>query len=552
MRLRTKLVLVALVSTLPFVVALPWALRAVQRAFDAELNSRLAGAERAAQASAADLSDKVGRALSKLAVDPAVEDLVRSLHDAKLDRGELAQSGTAARLMALMELDALEILDDQGRILASGHLPGRAGDLDGDGVELASRQPGRPVPRRIDIAAANGFAPALAMLAALPVDYGATRIYLVGGRTFGQAWAERLKELTGAAIAVLDGERELARTEAIELPRQAKIPVGELGSVVVELSDQAVRRTKSQIARVALGLWLAALGAALALAVILARRISRPVDALAQGARALAQGSLGHQVAVSSSGEIDELVRAFNAMSSDLRSATDRAVVAERVAAWQGVARRLAHEIKNPLTPIRMSVETLVAAHRAGRSDFDEIFRESAQAVLEEVERLRRIVDEFSQFARLPKPTLAPLELAELAGSVLALYSSPPEGIRIDRELGEGLQVEADRDQLWQVLINLLTNAIQAMPQGGRVLLRAVSLGEGSAALEVADQGPGIAAENRARLFEPYFTTKEGGTGLGLAIALRIAQEHGGTLEEIGLEGGGRGARFRLTLPRAR
>ncbi|MGC4117087.1 MAG: ATP-binding protein [Myxococcales bacterium] len=237
-------------------------------------------------------------------------------------------------------------------------------------------------------------------------------------------------------------------------------------------------------------------------------------------------------------------------MSRDIKDATERAAVAERVAAWQGIARRLAHEIKNPLTPIRMSVETLLAAHKSRRADFDEIFKESAGAVLEEVERLRRIVDEFSKFARLPKPQLGPVDLADLAGQILQLYGTTADGMKVDKELAAGLVVQADRDQLTQVLINLVTNAEQAMSGGGKVIVRGLALGEGEVALEVEDEGPGIKPEDRARIFEPYFTTKTGGTGLGLAIALRIAQEHGGRLEELG--GARGGARFRLTLPRAR
>jgi nitrogen fixation/metabolism regulation signal transduction histidine kinase len=287
----------------------------------------------------------------------------------------------------------------------------------------------------------------------------------------------------------------------------------------------------------------------MALGLLLARRISRPVDALARGARAIADGELGHQVLARASGELAELVEAFNAMSRDLRTTTERAAVAERVAAWQGVARRLAHEIKNPLTPIRMSVETLLAAHRARRADFDEIFAESAKAVLEEVERLRRIVDEFSRFARLPKPVLGREDLSEIVASVLALYGAPGDGVRLERDLAADLLVEVDRDQITQVLINLLANAEQAMPAGGRVVVRAGAAAGGEVFLEVEDEGPGIRPEDRPRLFEPYFTTKEGGTGLGLAIALRIAQEHGGRLCEAGRPG--RGACFRLELPRA-
>jgi two-component system, NtrC family, nitrogen regulation sensor histidine kinase NtrY len=133
---------------------------------------------------------------------------------------------------------------------------------------------------------------------------------------------------------------------------------------------------------------------------------------------------------------------------------------------------------------------------------------------------------------------------------VLALYGAPAHGVRIEREVAPGLLVQADRDQLTQVLINLLANAGQAMPGGGRVMVRVLAAGESEVGLEVEDEGPGVPAGDRARIFEPYYTTKTGGTGLGLAIGLRIAQEHNGRLEELGLDRPGSGARFRLTLPR--
>jgi signal transduction histidine kinase len=551
MRLRFKLILLTAVSTLPFLAALPWALHEAQVTFERELDRRLDGAKRSAEAALDDLGAQTERAVRDLAKDPAIEEIARSLSTGEADRADLVPVGE--RLMVLAGLDALEILDSEGRILSSGHLPARAGDPDEDARSLANQQPGRAAARTIETRGQADIVPALAMLAARPVDYRQTRIYVVGGRAIGDAWARRLGELTGAAVTVSVGEHELACTGKLSAPRGRTVPVGAaqppLGAVRVEISGAGLLSAKSRIVHGAVALWAGLLAVAMALGLALARRITRPVDALAEGARALARGELGKQVNARANGELGELVDAFNAMSRDLQSATQRAAMAERVAAWQGVARRLAHEIKNPLTPIRLSIETLLAAHRAHRADFDEIFMESSRAVLEEVERLRRIVDEFSKFARLPKPQLEPVDLGELAASVLSLWSTPGEGIWIERELAEGLMVEADRDQITQVLINLVTNAEQAMPKGGLITVRAFALGEGEAAVEVQDQGPGIRPEDRASIFEPYFTTKEGGTGLGLAIALRIAQEHGGSLEENGQPGSG--ARFRLALRRA-
>ncbi|HEX9050917.1 MAG TPA: ATP-binding protein, partial [Anaeromyxobacter sp.] len=253
------------------------------------------------------------------------------------------------------------------------------------------------------------------------------------------------------------------------------------------------------------------------------------------------------RVAVRATGEIGDLVAAFNAMTRDLALGRTRLAQAERVAAWREVARRLAHEIKNPLTPIAMSVETLRDARERKRDDFGEIFDEGTRAIGEEVRRLKRIVDEFSRFARLPAPERSPVAPDELVAAVLALFPEPPSGVAVVREVAPGLpRVLADRDQILQLLLNLVRNALDAMPAGGTLAVTAARAPAG-VAFGVADTGPGIAAADLARVFEPYFTTKEGGTGLGLAIAQRIAEEHGGRLEATSEPG--RGARFTLTLP---
>jgi nitrogen fixation/metabolism regulation signal transduction histidine kinase len=172
--------------------------------------------------------------------------------------------------------------------------------------------------------------------------------------------------------------------------------------------------------------------------------------------------------------------------------------------------------------------------------------------MLEEVDRLKRIVDEFSQFARLPRPTLVPLELADAVQPVMALYASH-DGLDYVTDLAKGVSVKGDRDQLAQVLVNLVKNAEEAMTgRAGKITVRVKAEGT-DAVLEVQDEGPGIPEELRARIFEPYVTTKQQGTGLGLAIASRIAQEHEGRLELGSAEaeaGAAKGACFRLVLPR--
>jgi nitrogen fixation/metabolism regulation signal transduction histidine kinase len=340
----------------------------------------------------------------------------------------------------------------------------------------------------------------------------------------------------------------LSLPDAVPFSLGRVLPLGEAGQVQLRFGRAGALAAEADVLRAFV--LLAASGLALAglLGVLMARRITRPVEALTRGARRVAEGERDVQVVARASGEVEELVRTFNRMTQELQATTERLVVSERIAAWQEVARRLAHEIKNPLTPIQMSLETLLAAQGANDPRFAALFRESAGVVLEEVDRLRRIVDEFSRFARLPKPQLAPLELGELAQSVLALYAAPRAGLRLHAQLAPGVHTRADRDQLTQVLVNLIKNAEEAMPGGGDIHVRVHGTAR-DALLEVEDSGPGVAPEDRAHIFEPYFTTKAGGSGLGLAIASRILQEHGGRLEVGGEPGAG--ARFSLVLPRS-
>jgi nitrogen fixation/metabolism regulation signal transduction histidine kinase len=294
----------------------------------------------------------------------------------------------------------------------------------------------------------------------------------------------------------------------------------------------------------------AAFVAALLIGHLAARLLTRPLDALRAGAARVAAGDLEVRVRARGTGEVRDVVAAFNAMTADLRASRERAAAAERVAAWQEVARRLAHEVKNPLTPIAMSVATLRDALAEGRPDFPALFEEGASAIQEEVRRLKRIVDEFSRFARLPPPEPSLAAPAELVDALLALYPAPPPGVRLEREVAAGLPaVRVDRDQLLQVLLNLVRNAEEAMAAAGGTLRVAARPDGADVLLEVSDTGPGIPAEDLPRVLEPYFTTKEGGTGLGLAIAERIVRENGGRLEVRSTPGAG--ATFSVRLPAA-
>jgi nitrogen fixation/metabolism regulation signal transduction histidine kinase len=220
---------------------------------------------------------------------------------------------------------------------------------------------------------------------------------------------------------------------------------------------------------------------------------------------------------------------------------------AEKRAAWQEVARRMAHEVKNPLTPIQLTAQRLLRRTREGRLDLTAV-QEGAETILTEVASLSRLVDSFSRFARLPSPQFSPCDPAELLRQVLALYEPNHPGIKWSLRFQlEPLGVLWDGDMVKRALINLVDNAVAAVDGQGAVLL-SLTGEDGNLRFDVEDDGTGVPEADRDRLFEPYFSTKWKGTGLGLAIVRRIAQDHGGDARYQPLE---RGSRFTLTLPRA-
>jgi two-component system, NtrC family, nitrogen regulation sensor histidine kinase NtrY len=544
MRLRSRLALAfGALAVVPLLVAVPLAIRDLRGTLSRELSARTTASTAAARAALERTAEDVRRAVEELSQSVALEDVAREVH-----AGGSPQLATSAeRLMRGRGLTVLSLFDRAGVTLSSGHLPARIGDPDEALFAVTRRDRAPPVPVLVEIRDQAGLRRAPALVMARPMDYGSLRVNVVGGVLLDEALAAHLAELTGARVTLVAGNDAVASAGQVTPPTlRTSIELAPVGRVDLEYSRAALLEAERGIIRTFGTLAAVGIALALLLGIGLARRITRPVEALTLAAREVASGRLDLTVQERASGEVGELVSAFNRMTADLRTTTQQLVASERVAAWQEVARRLAHELKNPLTPIQMSLETLLAAKKGNNPHFAGLFEESAGAVLEEVERLRRIVDEFSRFARLPKPELRTVELGQLASQVLALYAAPASGVEIRSELQPGVRADADRDQITQLLVNLIKNAEEAMPLGGVVWVRVKRRGE-EALVEVEDNGPGIRAEDRPRVFEPYFSTKSGGTGLGLAIAERIAQEHGGRLEIHGEEG--RGALFRLILP---
>jgi two-component system, NtrC family, nitrogen regulation sensor histidine kinase NtrY len=213
------------------------------------------------------------------------------------------------------------------------------------------------------------------------------------------------------------------------------------------------------------------------------------------------------------------------------------------------VARKLAHEIKNPLTPIQLSAQRVRKAYLRQDPEFEKILTESTRAIVSEVEALRNLVDEFAHFARFPNAQPVPSELGEVIDQTLTLYDGLYKGIQIERRYAAGLpRVRVDPNQIKRVLINLIDNAIEALDKRGTIEVATELDGAGSRVrLSVADDGPGIPPEARDKLFVPHFSTKKRGSGLGLAVVSRIVQEHQGVIRVEPNEP--RGARFVVELP---
>ncbi len=221
--------------------------------------------------------------------------------------------------------------------------------------------------------------------------------------------------------------------------------------------------------------------------------------------------------------------------------------MAQRALTWQEAARRIAHEVKNPLTPIKLSTQRLVKKWQARDPDFPQVLERCSQTIIKEVEALRALVDAFSRLGRMPEVSQKePTDLLALVRELLELYR-PYRGLRVELEAPGALPpVPAEPQQLRRALMNLLDNAREAMGNSGTVRVK-ISTDMHHVRIRIADEGPGIPPEAKERLFQPYFSTKPGGTGLGLAIARKIVSEHGGSLRAE--DNHPRGAAFLLELP---
>jgi nitrogen fixation/metabolism regulation signal transduction histidine kinase len=243
-------------------------------------------------------------------------------------------------------------------------------------------------------------------------------------------------------------------------------------------------------------------------------------------------------------------------MTAELVSQRERLVQTERVAAWRELARRLAHELKNPLFPLQLTVENLVRARELSPEEFDEVFRESTQTLGMEIANLKTIIGRFSDFSKMPKPELENIDVKDVIERVRSLYETPgaienpdQQPIRFELDLcPEPMPIQVDPELLHRALSNLVLNAMDAMPDGGKLTLSAKPLAS-HIEIRVSDTGAGLTPEECERLFTPYYTTKQHGTGLGLAIVQSVISDHNGSITVESHPN--QGATFIITLPKS-
>jgi nitrogen fixation/metabolism regulation signal transduction histidine kinase len=319
--------------------------------------------------------------------------------------------------------------------------------------------------------------------------------------------------------------------------------IGQANALVERERERDLRRGLQLVyVLLAAGIWLVSF----TLLVYVAHRISRPIQQLTMGLGRLAAGDLNARVPGERKDEIGRAIQAFNDMAERLRETTERLVSLRQLASWQALARKTAHEVKNSLTPIRLTVEEMVARS----SETDRAFLEqAAQIVVDEIETLERRVRAFSQFAAEPPVSPCTLDINSLLQERMAFLKTAHPEVAYDCRLAEGVpSAMADQDLLKGILTNLLENAAEAAGEGGQILGATFS-GNGHVAIEVHDSGPGLSVQARASLFQPTISFKKRGMGLGLSIARKSALLSGGDIIAVKGELGGAG--FRVLLPAA-
>ncbi len=519
---------------------------------DMKLNSVYGGAVSLYERKGSDILSQ----MSHLSGDPV---LTRYLL-VKDRNGFIDQQGLiafAAETKKLLNLDFLTIIDNRGTVLARGHDPGLFGDNLGNDPVFAEAMKGQKVQSLDKVTFAGNDV--LAAMGLAPVWYNDSQLIgvIAGGEFLDDDFCHDLQTLSGAEILLVEGKDLLAKTlpgkpEELLLYLQDKqtyrtrfeglwysfsrYPLMNFSGVKIAdllmgVSTQDLDVLFDNMRLIYGGFAVGGLFLALIFGYLFAARFTKPIFKLTWAADRLAEGDFSARVDYKGRGELGSLINTFNDMAGDLEDYRKKLIETERLAAFTMMARKVAHEIKNPLTPIRIAIEDLRRSYSSSDPEFSRDFDRSTKTVLQEVQSLTRIVEEFSEFARFPAPRPEYSDLNDIVSTTLDLYIKEKNAGLLKSDLSNmPLPVYADKDQIKRAAANLIKNSLEAIAPGGRVTVRTMS-SERKAVLIVADNGPGLTAYARENLFTPYFTTKPGGSGLGLVIVKKIIAEHDGKIK---------------------
>ncbi len=530
-------------------------------------------------------AQELARKIESIAASESVQRVAMDLNRGASQQGSYVDQ--ARTLANQQHLDFLELVDAQGTILSSAQWQAKFGYPE-PALPAAANSPSAFLKRE---ELANGST--LGMFAARAVRVGEQPLYVIGGERLDQSFLSTLDIPSGTRVllyqnlepawnpkSLLDLNGPAAGADRIApLVEHVRHSGQEFRSVIHWTADSAdaesfdaipltganqqlmgvllvgsSRRPLIELQRQVVSTALLVGGAGILVAVVaslwFAARVTKPVESLAVAARRVALGDLAAKVEVESSDELGELASAFNQMTADLLQQKERTLQAERVAAWRELARRLAHELKNPLFPLQVTVENLIRAREKAPEMFDEVFREGTSTLLAEINNLKTIIGRFSEFSKMPQPQRRATQLNEVVESVLRVFQAQlkrNEKINTRLQLAVDLpEIYADADLLHRAVSNLVLNAIDAMPNGGELTIQTQRFDD-SVAVSISDTGSGLTEEECRRLFTPYYTTKKHGTGLGLAIVQSVVSDHGGRISvESAKE---KGTTFLIELP---
>lgn len=587
MSFRRKLLLVFALTVFLSVGAVTWIVSSVtRRAFERANEDQTAALIAQFRREFNRRGDEVAHRVQTAANSEAATRMALALSRGSTDYGAFVNDAKA--LAENQQLDFLEFVDQSGTILSSAQWPAKFGYKDNS---LPASPPKDAFLRQEELP--DGAA--LSLSAIRQVEIGDKPLYVIGGRRLDKDFMGSLGLPAGMRamlypnlvksfspqllvapsggvqqpklLAPIIEQVQQQRQEAVALVHWSDnaaddesvhaIPLNGqdnqlLGILLVGNTRRPYVELRNRIRSAALLAGSAGIILAILFSGWASSRVTRPVEQLAEAAGEVASGNWNTHVPVDSSDELGALAESFNRMTEQLQEQRQQLVQAERVAAWRELARRLAHELKNPLFPLQLTVENLVRARQQNPEEFDEVFRESSSTLLAEIANLKTIISRFSEFSRMPQPQYQRVEINEIVRNVARLLQAQlqsPERAPMEcrLELAEALEpVAVDPELLHRAFSNLALNAMDAMPEGGTLTLRTRQAGE-RVVMEVADTGTGLTAEECERLFTPYYTSKAHGTGLGLAIVQSIISDHGGRIAVRSEPG--RGTTFTIELP---